>query len=215
MVKSLSRSGNQSLAHRIQYVDKIARAPHLTHQRDLREHVHLFGVDVVNSAELVVAAEFLPRGTCLRWFRGMQEFLGFWIGQKKKFPAIKTQRVGQARHDLIGGMTLAALEMAHVGRRGPVSLCDLLLRQFALTPAVTNHLPKLLVHHRHGSPLLASPRKKPRYGRFSHPHSKNRVAKIPTLPCCRYHLRPAARASASPVRSPRPRCLPLIGSADE
>src|SRR5260370_11204761 len=145
----------------------------------------------------------------------MQGFLGFWIGQKKKFPAIKTQRVGQARHDLIGGMTLAALEMAHVGRRGPDSLCDLLLREFALTPAVADHLPKLLVQHRHGSPLLASPRKKPRYGRFSHPHSKNRVAKIPTLPCCRYYLSRAARASASPGRSLRPRCLLAIGSADD
>src|SRR5260370_10823549 len=89
----------------------------------------------------------------------MQGFLGFWIGQKKKFPAIEAQRVGQARDDFIGGMTLAALEMAHVGRRGPDSLCDLLLHQFALTSAVTDHLPKLLVQHRHGSPLLASPRK--------------------------------------------------------
>src|SRR5258708_11517502 len=69
MVKSISRSGNQSLAHSIQYVDKIARASHLAHQRDLREHVHLLDVDVVNSADLVVAAEFLPCRTCLRWFR--------------------------------------------------------------------------------------------------------------------------------------------------
>src|SRR5260370_36070349 len=141
----------------------------------------------------------------------MQGFLGFWIGQKKKFRAIEAQRVGQARHDFHGGMTLASLEMAHVGRRGPDSPCDLLLSQFALTPAVTDHLPKLLVHHRHGSPLLASPRKKPRYGRFSHPHSKNRVAKIPTLPCYPYYLRRAARASASPVRSPRPRRSLAIG----
>src|SRR5713101_4757772 len=122
----------------------------------------------------------------------MQELLGSGIGEKIKFSPIETQRVSQTSHDLVGGMTLAALEMAHVGRRGPDSLCDLLLRQFTLTPAVTDHLPKLLVRHRHGSPLLASPRKKPRYGRFSHPHSKNRVAKIPTLPCCRYYLSRAA-----------------------
>src|SRR5258707_811610 len=95
------RSGNQSLAHGVKNVDKVARTSDLTHQRNLREHVHLLGIDIMNSPKLVVAAEFLPRGACLGRFRGMQQLLGAGIGQKIKFKTIEARSVGKTSHNLV------------------------------------------------------------------------------------------------------------------
>src|SRR5260370_42568721 len=115
----------------------------------------------------------------------MQQLLGARVGEKIELATIESQRVGQTSHDLVGWMTLAGFEMADVGRRGADFLCDLLLRQFTLTPAVADHLPKLCIQHRHGSLLWLPPKEALVYGSFSHPYPKHRFVKTPTaLRCC-------------------------------
>jgi hypothetical protein len=51
----------QGLADGGQYINEVSGTSHVAHQRHVREHFHLFAGDVVDPAQTIVLAEFVPR----------------------------------------------------------------------------------------------------------------------------------------------------------
>src|SRR5712671_1026470 len=100
--------------HGVEYIDEVARRPHLAEQGHSREHFHLLVRDAVDAPQLFVLAEIFPRrdsrGRCF----GAEQRLGTRIGEEEKFATIESEYFSEPRQNLVGRMTLARFEVPDV-----------------------------------------------------------------------------------------------------
>src|ERR1700683_4658948 len=104
--------------------------------------------------QLLIAAEFIPRGSALRQRLRGQHRARVRIRDEKELPPIEAEHIRHPGQDLIRRMPFAGLDVPDVGRRGFYALRQFVLGEFQLTAAVANHLAKTEVVISHAIPLF-------------------------------------------------------------
>jgi len=67
----------------IENENEIARATHVPHQGDLRQHRHFLLGDAVKPVNAEVAGKLIPRGISLGYRPGLEKFLSVRVRGKK------------------------------------------------------------------------------------------------------------------------------------
>src|SRR5215468_5310328 len=133
-------SASDCVPYGVQDIDEIARGSDITELSYSRQHLHLFVRDVVNAPELFVVSELVPRGCPTVWRLRIQKRLSARVSQEKQLARVETQNLCQPGYDLVRRMTLARLQVSHIGSGGLDSARDLFLGEVEMPSAFPNYM---------------------------------------------------------------------------
>src|SRR5690242_11368625 len=91
----------QRLADGVEDIDEVARGARVAERRDPRQHVHLFGADIVCAPNAFVATEFLPRGALIAAVGGAEQIARAGIGEQVEFAGLQPQHFAKVRDHVL------------------------------------------------------------------------------------------------------------------